>query len=623
MAKSKNTRLSHILFENVVRSEDMALVRSSDRLKKNQSAPSQSAVSTNQGSATSAIDGSTKRTAATKASKTTRQPGTSRSKSVGAKSIRQRGISQAAGKNRKSRLQSVEEQIDVSANDEQEMTNVVTDETEQRGKKNRSSKRYTESRPHSHAEEVNYDRVNKGNQGLAADPERDDLYGRGRALMSSTRPRSHSQMRRHSRDHLDEELSPRDPGEVRSRLAERTRGLSVESERDDLYGRGRALMSSTRPRSHSRMRRHSRDHWVHSPDGTRPEASCEGEQSVKFGRRDEESLHASNYRPQCDRKIDPSIEMPSFDGSGDVELFLHRFETLVEFFNWTEREQVFRIKQCVKADAQYMLLDICRSDNIEEVIEALRKRFGVNAAHAERYRAELGQLRKGKLTLEQLHVKVRTLVSKSAPGPWTALTEIYARDAFLAALDDWDLRKRIMMTCPPPVTLAATYDLALRSAALETGMSSQQRSGSPSDQKSKRARMLGSTDESVTSKQIQELTASNDQLRRRVEDLQKSLQQLKTDESTSRPRTIQATTTSVRQKPSQDRSRDVCHRCGQTGHWARNCRNQKNRSHSALAQLSQPAGDSQFCKRAFRADLRREIPGTGREAIANLAHACS
>ena len=128
-----------------------------------------------------------------------------------------------------------------------------------------------------------------------------------------------------------------------------------------------------------------------------------------------------------------------------------------------------------------MMLVICKSDNIIEVIEALRRRFGVMGANAERYRTELAQLRSGKLTLEQLHVKVRILVSKAAPGPWTSLTEIYARDAFLAALDDWDMRRRIMMTCPPPSTLAATYDLALRVTALDTGMANRQKSRSPVD----------------------------------------------------------------------------------------------------------------------------------------------
>jgi hypothetical protein len=141
----------------------MASVRSSDRLKKKQQAPSQSAVSTNQGSAASATGGSTKRTAAKQASKTTRQPGANKNKSVGVKSVRQRVTKKATGKKGKSQPQSVEEQVDDSESDEQEMTNVVTDETEQRGRKNRSSKLDRESRLASHAEAVDYHREN--NQG--------------------------------------------------------------------------------------------------------------------------------------------------------------------------------------------------------------------------------------------------------------------------------------------------------------------------------------------------------------------------------------------------------------------------------------------------------------------------
>jgi hypothetical protein len=65
-------------------------------------------------------------------------------------------------------------------------------------------------------------------------------------------------------------------------------------------------------------------------------------------------------------------------------------------------------------------------------------------------------------------MQVRTLVSEAAPGPWTALTEIYAHDAFLTALDDVKLRRRIMFTCPPPTTLAAAFDLALRASAFDS-----------------------------------------------------------------------------------------------------------------------------------------------------------
>jgi hypothetical protein len=63
------------------------------------------------------------------------------------KSVRRRGKAPSARKKEKSHPQSVDEQNDDSENDEQKMTNVVTDETEQRGRKNKSSKHDADKRP--------------------------------------------------------------------------------------------------------------------------------------------------------------------------------------------------------------------------------------------------------------------------------------------------------------------------------------------------------------------------------------------------------------------------------------------------------------------------------------------
>ena len=113
-----------------------------------------------------------------------------------------------------------------------------------------------------------------------------------------------------------------------------------------------------------------------------------------------------------------------------------------------------------------MLLDIVHPNNAHDFIDAIKARFGT-AAHAERYRTELSRLRRGTLTIEQLFLKVHSLVSKAAPGSWSVLTEIYARDAFLTTLDEEKLKRLIMLTIPPPETLVAVYDLALRAVAVE------------------------------------------------------------------------------------------------------------------------------------------------------------
>jgi hypothetical protein len=58
------------------------------------------------------------------------------------------------------------------------------------------------------------------------------------------------------------------------------------------------------------------------------------------------------------KKIDQSISMPVFDGEGDLELFLDRFDMLADYFEWREPKRVFRLQQYIRGDAQYMLTDI-------------------------------------------------------------------------------------------------------------------------------------------------------------------------------------------------------------------------------------------------------------------------
>jgi hypothetical protein len=105
------------------------------------------------------------------------------------------------------------------------------------------------------------------------------------------------------------------------------------------------------------------------------------------------------------------------------------------------------------------------------------------------------------LTIRQLYLKVRSLLGKTTPGSWSALTEIYARDAFLTALDDEKLKRRIMLTSPPPETLVAVYDLALRAVAVEnyvTRSQSEDRGDRhpPQNGRSRHARVVGAENES-------------------------------------------------------------------------------------------------------------------------------
>lgn len=146
-------------------------------------------------------------------------------------------------------------------------------------------------------------------------------------------------------------------------------------------------------------------------------------------------------------------------------MFLLRFRTLADYYRWSNSEPLFWLENCIQGDAHYLLLNIVHLNDAREFVDVFKSRFGIYA-RAERYRTELSQLRKGTLTIAQLYLMVRSLVSRAAPGSRSSLTEIYARGAFLTALDDDKLKRRLMLTNPPPETLVAVYDLALRAVAV-------------------------------------------------------------------------------------------------------------------------------------------------------------
>ena len=120
-------------------------------------------------------------------------------------------------------------------------------------------------------------------------------------------------------------------------------------------------------------------------------------------------------------------------------------------------------------------------------------------------------------------MQVRTLVSNAAPDSWTALTEIYARDAFLNTLGDLELHRRIMLTCRPPPTTLAAYDLALRVSAFGVSAidaGSERRHRSPTQKRDRYARVVSCGSCSLpdgSSGEHGQLQEENHRLRKQIE----------------------------------------------------------------------------------------------------------
>jgi len=101
-------------------------------------------------------------------------------------------------------------------------------------------------------------------------------------------------------------------------------------------------------------------------------------------------------------------------------------------------------------------MDAYRATSVNS-LSSLTGRFGF-ATNTEHYRAELSHLRHGSLSIKDQHLEVRRLVNKVFPGEWSTSAEAYARDAFLSALNDPELRSRVLK---PPETVTVAFDLAV------------------------------------------------------------------------------------------------------------------------------------------------------------------
>jgi predicted aspartyl protease len=298
---------------------------------------------------------------------------------------------------------------------------------------------------------------------------------------------------------------------------------------------------------------------------------------------DYDEVDKTSNKPEVQkRQIDNSIVVPQFDGSGDLELFLKRFMLVSRYYRWSEEEKLFRLEHCLAYNAQYVLMDAPPASSVDEFVGILRSRFGF-VANAEQYRAELSRLRRGTLSMHDLYLAVRRLVNKAFPGQWSTSTEIYARDAFLNALDDRELRGRILMTVPPPETLSAVYDIAERAITVVEAVGDH-RPGStlqrlPSCFRQYHARTM--MEEAPASSVEKCRRADVMELQKQVAELQAELSKVAISRSTAAPaeKVTRSEESSSRDNRSRmPSSRIVCWNCNEPDHISRNCKVKKSKN---------------------------------------------
>lgn len=169
--------------------------------------------------------------------------------------------------------------------------------------------------------------------------------------------------------------------------------------------------------------------------------------------------HPERGSPQP-RRQKPRMVPDKFDGSEDWRAYLTHFEHCAAINEWSERDQADWLAASLKGDARMVLTNmgamVLRS--FQAMKERLAARFDPEG-RAELYRVQLRARRqKPKETLVFLAQEIRVLVDRAYGTLSEDAKRSLAKDAFLDAIADPDLRMRVLQKRPQ------TIDEALQDA---------------------------------------------------------------------------------------------------------------------------------------------------------------
>ena len=313
----------------------------------------------------------------------------------------------------------------------------------------------------------------------------------------------------------------------------------------------------------------------------------------------------SNDPPVARRK---QLKLEKYDGySVPLETFLAKYNNCAKFNRWTTEERSVFLRDSLTASASQILWEIKDDATDEEIICLLRNRFG-NSNQMEKFRAELHSRRRQRgESLQAVYQDIRKFLALGFPGQFGEMYEILGRDAFLTALNDPNLRIRVLDQAPK--TLDEALAVAVRMEAYGTENNATTDDGT----KEKRVRMISPARESEADKRVRNLEECVARQKKEIEKLKQSKSR---QDNGPRPASdgsagIQAGTTPYwtpqivneppppqqlqqqsrpqgpgrapmrgapargnwrsRSRPYNRLRRDVCARCRQPGHWRAEC----------------------------------------------------
>jgi len=138
------------------------------------------------------------------------------------------------------------------------------------------------------------------------------------------------------------------------------------------------------------------------------------------------------------------LKLGTFNGSTPLEACLIKLQGCTKYNAWSAEDRVCHIIAGLEGPAQQVLYDVNDSTTDTELINILKNRFG-NAKKVEQHRAALRARRmKPGESLQDLYVDMKYLMSLAYAGERGVVCESLAKDMFLDAMDNPQLRQRVL-----------------------------------------------------------------------------------------------------------------------------------------------------------------------------------
>ncbi len=151
----------------------------------------------------------------------------------------------------------------------------------------------------------------------------------------------------------------------------------------------------------------------------------------------------------------------TYDGKTAWDAYFTQFELLSQMNHWNRKERAMQLAVSLRGSAVTVLTNLpaSRRDDYDALTSALRSRFG-SEHQAELNRAKLrARMRQREETLPELAEDVERIARLAYPDAAEPMIETLAKDQFIDALQDEDMRLKLRQGRPG--TLRETLELAL------------------------------------------------------------------------------------------------------------------------------------------------------------------